>query len=152
MKILLSACLLGTPCRYDGASKPIAGLAERLRGIEWIAVCPEQMGGLATPRTPAERVSDRVVTAAGVDVSAEYRRGAELALLTAQRECCAAALLKEKSPSCGHGQIYDGTFTRTLTVGDGVTAQYLAAAGIPVYGESQVGELLAYLQSLKSIN
>lgn len=142
MRLLISACLLGCRCRYDGASKahPLAAaLAER---YELVPVCPEQLGGLATPRPPAERRGERVVTAAGADVTAQYRRGAEEALGLCRFFGCQAAVLKERSPSCGHGQIYDGTFTGALTEGDGVTAELLRADGAVVYGESQIPELL----------
>ena len=140
MRLLVSACLLGCPCRYDGASKPcpaVLALAER---HELVPVCPEQLGGLPTPRPPAERREDRVVTQSG-DVTEQYRRGAAEAVRLARLLRCDGAVLKEKSPSCGRGAIYDGTFTRTLTAGDGVTAEALLAAGIPVYGESEAEKL-----------
>ena len=139
MRLLVSACLLGCPCRYDGAAKPcpaVLALAER---HELVPVCPEQLGGLPTPRPPAERRGDRVVTRSG-DVT-EYRRGAAEAVRLARLLGCDGAVLKEKSPSCGRGAVYDGTFTRTLTAGDGVTAEALLAAGIPVYGESEAEKL-----------
>lgn len=142
MKLLVSACLLGCRCRYDGASKPhpaIKALAER---HTLVPVCPEQMGGLSTPRPPAERQGGRVVTEGGVDVTEQYRRGAEEAARLCILLGCRAAVLKERSPSCGKGQIYDGTFSRMLTAGNGVTADRLAEMGIPVYGESQIEELL----------
>ena len=142
MRLLISACLLGCRCRYDGASKPqpwLAALAER---HELVPVCPEQMGGLATPRPPAERQGDRVMTKEGADVTAQYRRGAEEALRLCRLFDCQAALLKERSPSCGCGSVYDGTFTGVLTAGDGVTAELLRAEGVPVYGESRAEELL----------
>ncbi|MDO4316137.1 MAG: DUF523 domain-containing protein [Oscillospiraceae bacterium] len=141
MRILISACLLGVCCRYDGASKthPLAGaLAERHM---LVPVCPEQLGGLPTPRRPAERRGDRVVTREA-DVTAQYCRGAEETLRLCRMLGCEAAVLKERSPSCGHGVIYDGTFTGTLRAGDGVAAELLQAHGIPVYGESQIRELL----------
>lgn len=142
MRILVSACLLGCPCRYDGAAKPHPGvLALRGRHV-LVPVCPEQLGGLATPRPPAERRENRVVTEAGTDVTAQYRRGAEAALALARILECRAAVLKERSPSCGCGGIYDGSFTHTLTPGDGVAAEVLKAAGIPVYGESRAEVLL----------
>lgn len=106
-----------------------------------IPVCPEQMGGLSTPRPPAERRGDRVVTAAGTDVTEAYGRGADQALKLARQFGCRIALLKEKSPSCGCGRIYDGTFSRTLTGGNGVTAGLLLEHGIEVFGESRIGEL-----------
>ena len=141
MKILISACLLGACCRYDGASKahPLAAaLAER---HTLVPVCPEQLGGLPTPRPPAERRGGRVVTQSG-DVTEQYLRGAEETLKLCKLLGCEAAVLKEPSPSCGRGQVYDGTFSGTLTAGDGVTAELLAAHGILVYGESQIEKLL----------
>ena len=141
MKILISACLLGACCRYDGASKahPLAAaLAER---HTLVPVCPEQLGGLPTPRPPAERRGDRVVTQRG-DVTEQYRRGAAETLKLCKLLGCEAAVLKERSPSCGRGQVYDGTFSGALTAGNGVTAELLSAHGIPVYGESQIERLL----------
>ena len=138
---MISACLLGACCRYDGASKahPLAeALAQR---HTLIPVCPEQLGGLSTPRPPAERRGDRVVTRTG-DVTEQYRRGAEETLKLYRLLGCEAAVLKERSPSCGYGQIYDGTFSGALTAGDGVTAALLAAHGVAVYGESQIQALL----------
>ena len=110
-KLLVSACLLGTPCRYDGKSKP-------------------------TPRDPSERQGDRVVMQSGRDVTEEYRRGAEAALALCIKHGCKVAVLKEKSPSCGCGFVYDGTFSRRLIEGDGVTAELLKAHGIAVCGEN----------------
>ncbi|MDO4812023.1 MAG: DUF523 domain-containing protein [Eubacteriales bacterium] len=140
-KLLVSACLLGTPCRYDGKSKPIAGM-ERLRErYELVPVCPECAGGLPTPRMPSERCGDRVIMRGGADVTAQYQRGAQYALELCRKEGCAAALLKERSPSCGSGEIYDGTFTHTLIPGNGVTAELLKKNGIKVCGESELGKL-----------
>lgn len=142
MRLLISACLLGCCCRYDGASKahPLAAALAARHTL--VPVCPEQLGGLATPRPPAERQGDRVVTEDGADVTAQYRRGAEEALKLCRLLDCQAAVLKERSPSCGHGRIYNGTFSGTLTEGDGVAAAELIAHGILVYGESQLEELL----------
>lgn len=140
MNILISACLLGQYCRYDGKTK-VYPQVQALLGrddIHLIPVCPEQCGGLATPRPAAERQGKRVVTANGSDVTAQYQRGAEAALYWARLFHCTKAILKEKSPSCGHGQIYDGTFSRTLTVGDGVTAALLRAEGLEIIGESDL--------------
>ena len=142
MRIFISACLLGTCCRYDGASKGqplVKALAER---HTLVPVCPEQLGGLPTPRPPAERQGGAVRTRSGIDVTDQYRRGAEETLRLCRLLGCEAAVLKERSPSCGRGQIYDGTFSGTLTAGDGVTAELLTANGIPVYGESQIETLL----------
>lgn len=115
---------------------------EKLIGLyNLIPVCPEQLGGLPTPRIPAERVKDRVITQVGVDVTKEYQIGAEEALKIAKLYNCKKAILKEKSPSCGCGKIYDGTFSRNLIVGNGVTAELLLKNGIEVFGESEIDKL-----------
>lgn len=138
MKILISACLIGEMCRYDGASKPIREIRELCHRHTVLTICPEEAGGLPMPRLPAERQKDgSVKNAAGADVSDAYQRGAYAALLIAKSEGCALAILKERSPSCGKGEIYDGTFTHTLTAGDGVTAALLTEQGIPVIGETE---------------
>lgn len=141
MTILVSACLLGCPCRYDGKSKPNDAVLALMERHTLIPVCPEQMGGLATPRMPAERRGGGVVTESGEDVTVQYRRGAEDALRLAKLYGCGWAILKERSPSCGRGQIYDGSFSRTLTDGDGVTAALLKENGITVLGENEVDTL-----------
>ena len=141
MTILVSACLLGCPCRYDGKSKPNDAVLPLMEHHTLIPICPEQMGGLATPRVPAERKDGGVFTERGGDVTEQYRRGAEEALRLAQLYGCKYAILKERSPSCGNGQIYDGSFSRRLIEGDGVTAQLLKAHGITVLGESEVDNL-----------
>ena len=141
MTILVSACLLGCPCRYDGKSKPNDAVLALMEHHTLIPICPEQMGGLATPRVPAERKDGGVFTERGRDVTEQYRRGAEEALRLAQLYGCKYAILKERSPSCGNGQIYDGSFSRRLINGDGVTAQLLKAHGITVLGESEVDKL-----------
>ena len=143
MKLLISACLLGLPCRYDGKSKPLPedALARLRAKFDLVPVCPEQLGGLPTPRTPSERRGARVVMRSGEDVTAQYRRGAESTLEIARLTGADAALLKERSPSCGKGTICDGSFTGTLTSGDGVTAEILRKAGFAVYGESEIDTL-----------
>ena len=142
MKLLISACLLGARCRYDGASKAHPFVSTLAEQYTLVPVCPEQLGGLATPRPPAERRDGRVVTKSGADVTEQYRRGAEETLKLCKLLGCQAAVLKERSPSCGRGEVYDGTFTGTLTAGDGVTAALLEEHGIPLYGESRIEELL----------
>ena len=138
MKILISACLLGMACRYDGKGKAYAGIDQLMEKHELIPICPECYGGLPTPRPPAERRGERVCTEKGTDVTVQYRKGAEEALKLARIYGCQWAILKEKSPSCGSSQIYDGTFSRYLAAGDGVTAELLKANGIHVIGESQL--------------
>ena len=141
MKLLVSACLLGLCCRYDGCAKPNAVVLALREGHTLIPVCPEQLGGLPTPRVPAERRGDRVVTRDGRDVTAAYEKGAAEALRLAELFSCDAAILKERSPACGSGRIYDGSFSKTLISGDGVAAACLKAHGIPVLGESQLERL-----------
>ena len=146
--VLISACLLGFECKYCGGSnklpeRQLAALRERFC---LIPVCPETAGGLPTPRDPSERLGDRVVSNQGRDVTEEYQKGAETALTLARRYGCKAALLKEKSPSCGSGQIYDGSFTGTLVTGDGVAAQMLKEEGLIVFGESDTELLITVFQ------
>lgn len=142
--LLISMCLLGEPCRYDGKSVPMSGeVIERLKEkYILVPVCPEQAGGLPTPRIPAERMGKNVVRRDGVDVTAEYARGAETALSLCRKHNISIALMKAKSPSCGAGLIYDGTFSGTLTAGDGVTAALLSENGIKVYTEKDINSLI----------
>ncbi len=147
--VLVSACLMGVHCRYNGegvVDEAVMALSER---ANLVPVCPEIMGGLATPRDPAERRDGRVMTIHGADVTAAYERGAAETLALAQRYGCTLAVLKERSPSCGCGRIYDGTHTRTLTDGDGVTAALLKAHGIRVVGESEAKKMLLIQRNAK---
>lgn len=134
MNILISACLLGRACRYDRKSKKCIG---DIDGITWIPVCPECDGGLPTPRPPAEIVGDKVINSVGIDVTAEYEKGAMIAFRTATLHDCRVAVLKEKSPSCGTDGVYDGSFSGKLRDGMGVTAKLLSQHGIRVVGESE---------------
>ena len=140
-KLLVSACLLGENCKYNGGnnySPAVAALGER---YELVPVCPEQLGGLPTPRVPAERRGDRVVNREGADVTEAYRLGAEAALEAARTQGIRRAVLQERSPSCGSGQVYDGTFSGRLIPGKGVTAQLLEANGVEVFSGDRIGEL-----------
>lgn len=147
--VLVSACLLGVHCRYNGKGVLDDGVLGLMQDAELVPVCPEVLGGLATPRQPAERVGDRVVTVDGVDVTAQYQRGAEETLHLARLYDCPCAVLKERSPSCGCGVVYDGTHTGCLTEGDGVTAEVLKAEGIRVFGESRTLECRTFLEIIK---
>lgn len=140
--ILISACLIGCNTRYKGDSHILEKLPQLMEKYNLIPVCPEQLGGLSTPRDPSEIVNGRVLSCKGVDVTTQFNRGAKEALRLAELYNCSAAILKERSPSCGQGQIYDGTFTGTLTNGDGITAALLAKSGIRIIGESQIDSLL----------
>ena len=140
--ILVSACLLGIGCRYDGkhkANHEVMRLAEK---YNLIPVCPEIYGGLPTPRIPSERIGDKVMMKDGRDVTDNYKRGALEALELCRIYNIRTAILKERSPSCGKGEIYDGTFTGALTERDGVTAELLCANGIRVLGETEINILL----------
>ena len=137
--ILISACLLGVACRYDGRTKPLdKEIIERLKKqFHLIPVCPEIMGGLPTPRLPSEISPEgKVMRKDGQDITENYRQGAKEALRLAEIFGCETAILKERSPSCGAGQIYDGSFTNTLTSGNGIAADLLIRSGIRVVGES----------------
>ena len=142
MNVLVSACLMGFRCRYDGGTQRLACLDALRERHVLIPVCPEVMGGLPTPREPSEIRDGRVVSRDGRDVTEAFRRGAREAEKIARTCGCGCALLKERSPSCGSGEIYDGTFTGTVVEGWGVTAELLRREGIPVLGESRMGELL----------
>ena len=142
MKLLVSACLMGFRCRYDGGAQRLGCLdALRARHV-LIPVCPEVMGGLPTPRAPAEIRGGRVVTADGRDVTQAFVLGAREAEKIALAAGCECALLKERSPSCGLGRVYDGSFTGALADGDGLCARLLKERGLRVLGESQAESLL----------
>lgn len=139
--VLISACLLGVSCRYDGLSKPLdAKIIENLRSrYHLIPICPEIFGGLPTPRIPAEIQADRLVLRKdGKDITDEYKKGAKEALRLAKLFDCKLAILKERSPSCGSGVIYDGSFTGNKINGDGITAELLKKEGIRIIGESEL--------------
>lgn len=142
MNVLVSACLMGFRCRYDGGAQRLECLDDLRERHVLIPVCPEVMGGLPTPREPSEIRDGRVVSRDGQDVTQTFLRGAQEAARLALACGCGCALLKERSPSCGLGRVYDGTFTGTLTDGDGLCARLLARRGLRVIGESQVEELL----------
>ena len=139
--LIVSKCFTGECCRYDGGSKIDPEIAELVNAGWAIPVCPEQLGGLPTPRVPSELTASgervlegqaRAVTKDGRDVTEEFVRGAEEALRIAKENRCMLAILKARSPSCGCGQIYDGSFTGALAPGDGVTAALFKREGIEV--------------------
>ena len=142
MRLLISACLLGCACRYDGGSKPCRAALALAKKHELVPVCPEQLGGLPTPRPPAEIRGDRVMNHLGQDVTDAYQKGAAEALKLCRVLNCQGAVLKARSPSCGCGQVYDGSFSGALIPGDGITARTLKAAGIPVWTEETLEKLV----------
>ena len=143
-KLLISACLLGFCCKYDGGTNalPAETLAALRKRYELIPVCPETAGGLPIPRAPSERRDGRVLSCEGNDVTDEYEQGAQIALALAERFGCRKALLKDRSPSCGAGEIYDGSFSHSRVPGDGVAAEALRKAGLFLCGESELKKLL----------
>lgn len=141
MRILVSACLLGLCTRYDGGHCENEELISLGTRHTLIPVCPEQLGGLPTPRVPCERVGDAILSKDGTDHTAAFNRGAAEAFKLYKISGCAAAVLKARSPSCGKGPIYDGSFTAKLTDRTGVFAQKLLDAGIQVYDEGEISQI-----------
>lgn len=141
-KILVSACLLGENCRYKGDNCKNENILKLAKKYQLIAVCPEQLAGFSTPRNPAERVGKNVISAAGEDVTQAFKNGAAAALRLAQENHVEFCVLKSKSPSCGKGMIYDGTFTGSKINGDGVTTELLEANGFQVYNEDELAYIL----------
>ena len=129
MKILVSGCLLGENCKYNGGNNYSEKVAEYIKGHEVISVCPECLGGLPTPRIPAEIVDGVVTNREGQVVDEEFRRGAQIALEIARKEQIDVAILQSRSPSCGSKQIYDGTFSGVKVDGQGVFAKLLKEQG-----------------------
>jgi uncharacterized protein YbbK (DUF523 family) len=138
---LVSACLLGVACNHRGGASPSSAVAALAAQSRLVAVCPEVAGGLPVPRVAAEIQADgRVRSADGADVTDFYRRGAAQAVALARATGAQLAVLKARSPSCGCHQVYDGSFSRTLRSGEGVTAAALRAAGIEVISEEDLGD------------
>lgn len=138
MNILVSACLLGIGCRYDGKCKPNEDVIKLSEEHNLVPFCPEIYGGLQTPRVPSEIVGEKVLNAEGEDVTEQYSKGAEEALKTAKMFGCEVAIMKEKSPSCGNGLVHNGKFDGGLIEGDGITVRILKKNGISVFGESEI--------------
>ena len=132
MKIMVSACLLGEDCKYDGGNNRNEALLEILAGHDIIPVCPEVAGGLPVPRVPAEIVNGRAVNRNGEDVDDAFRKGAEKALEIAEREKPDLIILQSRSPSCGVNEIYDGSFTGKKIPGHGIFADMAISAGYKV--------------------
>ncbi len=138
MRVAISACLLGAPVRYDGGSKPVSEVLELAEKVDVVRVCPETASGLPVPRPPAEQLGGRVLLADGRDVTAEFDLGARRCLDAVRRSPVRLAVLKAKSPSCGVGLVYDGTYSGRLVPGQGVFARRLEEEGICVVTEDTV--------------
>lgn len=140
-KILVSACLAGFECRYDGKSNTEPDIVRLVRDGKALPVCPEQLGGLMTPRSPAEVKTKNglagVYNAEGIDVTEWFKKGALKTLKIAKFYDIRTAILKSKSPSCGVGRIYSGDFSRRLVCGDGITAKLLKDNGINVISDDE---------------
>lgn len=142
MKIAVSSCLLGINCKYNGKSNYNEDIIQLKEKYELIPICPEVLGGLPTPRVPSEIINDKVVNQEGLDVTINYNDGANKALKILKENDIKIAILKSKSPSCGKGQIYDGTFTHTLILGNGITTQLFLENDILVLNENNFKEYL----------
>ena len=140
MKILVSACLLGTNCKYNGGNNLNQSVLVFIEGHEVIGICPEQLGGLSTPRLPAEIVDGVVTNKEGVSVDNEFRKGAQEAFAVALEIKVDLAILQSRSPSCGVKEIYDGSFSGKKIKGQGVFAKLLSARGIKVLDAEDVAE------------
>jgi uncharacterized protein YbbK (DUF523 family) len=136
--IIVSACLAGVACRYDGAAKPCEKVIRLVAEGKAIPLCPEQLGGLTTPRASAEISGNRVIRKDGVDVTDAFTRGAQEALKIARLVGAKTAILKARSPSCGLGKIYDGSFSGRLVDGNGVFAEMCKQNGIKVKTEEEI--------------
>ena len=145
MTILVSACLLGLACRYDGCAKENPAVLALRAHHTLIPFCPETYGGLPTPRLPSEIRGDRVVARDGADVTAAFARGAQEALKLVRLLGCDCALLQDRSPSCGCRQVYSGQFDGQLRAGQGVAAAALATAGVTLFDEQQLTEAARWL-------
>ncbi|MBR2522534.1 MAG: DUF523 domain-containing protein [Coriobacteriales bacterium] len=145
MKIIVSACLLGENCRYDGSNNYDERVVEFLKDHEAIPVCPEVLGGLPTPRTPCELVGPRVVSADGEPMDAQFHKGAQEAMKIAMHEHADFAILQPRSPSCGAHEVYDGTFSSKLVPGEGLFATRLRLIGVDAYEPDELDKLREYL-------
>lgn len=148
MDILISACLMGVACRYDGKDNLIKDFFERHKDLNFIKICPEVEGGMNTPRKPSEIKNDKVLDIDGHDNTEFFKKGAKIALKKATDKNIRIAILKAKSPSCGKDLIYDGNFSKTLITGDGITAKILKENGIKIFTENELDNFEKYLEKL----
>lgn len=144
MKILVSACLLGENCKYSGGNNKCDEIIALGKKHKLIPICPECFGGLPIPRVPSEIKDGRVYSKTGEDLTEAFNDGAEKALYVAEESGCQLAILKERSPSCGFGEIYDGSFSGKTIRGNGITAQLLYDHGIVILGETKTDKIKDY--------
>ncbi|MGB7604523.1 MAG: DUF523 domain-containing protein [Lutisporaceae bacterium] len=150
MNILISACLLGVNTRYNGGNNKVEKLTDLVKDVTFIPVCPEQLGGLPTPRHPAEIIQGNeklsIVNNQGESVTSQFVKGAEETLKIAQLYDCKYAILKERSPSCGSNKVYDGSFQGKVRDGKGVAATLLQDNGIKVFSEENINDFLTEIK------
>lgn len=149
-KLLISACLCGKDTKYNGKNNLIKEIDALKEAFDLVLICPEVMGGLSIPRDPSEIRGSSVYSAKGKDVTEAYQTGAQMALAIARKNKVQYALLKERSPSCGKNEIYDGTFTGVRIRGEGITTRLLIQSGIDVYNELEINQLLAAVENIET--
>ena len=147
MNVLISRCLLGINCRYDGKNNKIENLKEKFPQINFIDVCPEVDSGMKTPRKPCEIKNSKVINIDGEDFTKNFKKGGEIALRICNKNKIKLALLKAKSPSCGKDLIYDGNFNKNLIKADGITCQILKENGIIIFSEKELDDFYSYLSA-----
>lgn len=142
-KILVSACLLGVNCKYNGSNNENEKVLSYIKDKEVIPICPEIMGGLSTPREPSEIFENKVISKSGKDVTSNFQKGAEETLNLARKLGVKKAILKSRSPSCGLDEVYDGTFSNKLVNKNGITAELLKNNGFVILREEDVDHLIS---------
>lgn len=147
MNVLISRCLLGINCRYDGKNNKIKNLREKFPKINFIDVCPEVDSGMKTPRKPCEIKNSKIINIDGEDFTKEFKIGSQIALDLCKKYNIKIALLKAKSPSCGKDYIYDGNFDKNLINGDGITCQVLKKNGIIIFSEEEIEDFYSYISA-----
>lgn len=145
MNVLVSRCLLGINCRYDGDNNEIKNLKEKFPHINFIDICPEVDGGMETPRKPCEIKNKKVLNIEGENKTKFFKKGAKIALKKAKDKNVKVALLKSKSPSCGKDLIYDGSFSNTLIKSHGITCKILSDYGIVVFSEKELDDFQSFI-------
>ena len=147
---VVSACLAGLACRYDGGSSPCAAVQALVARGRALPLCPETLARLPVPRLPCEQRHGRVISRDGQDRTADFERGARLALDAAVQHGCRAGILKARSPSCGIDRVYDGSFSGTLRPGEGLWAALLRTEGLELYSEELLPPEVAVVQDPES--
>ncbi|MBL4561597.1 MAG: DUF523 domain-containing protein [Labilibaculum sp.] len=144
--IIVSACLAGCECRYDGKNNEVPEIKNLVLKNKAIALCPEELGGLSTPRMPCEIVKIntefRVIGQDHNDYTNQFTKGAEIVTNVAKALNCKTVILKANSPSCGYGKIYDGSFTGKYRKGNGITSQLLTNNGVQILNEENFHSIL----------